>query len=402
MIQLQNNTHHRSKYPMSLKRELAGRWLTVWSTAILLITANAAYAQTPADKPASNPNAAAESSTPTPNPHDAEFSDYRFRDSESLARLRLHYVTLGTPHRDSHGQIDNAVLVLHWTASSGASMLSPEFMRSLYAPGQPLDASRYYLIIPDNIGHGQSSKPSDGLKTKFPHYGYGDMVDLQHKLVTEVLGVKQLLAIVGVSMGGMNAWQWAETYPDDVKAVMPIVSLPVKVSGRNLLWRRIVIDGIRKDPGWDNGKYTAPIFASIQGWRVSRMMIDGVPHLQSSVPDTQAAEAFLHATDQQTARSDANDLLYSLESSQDYDPQPKLESIKASLFALNFTDDEFNPDELQILQSNIHRVPHGTYFVQKGGTDTFGHLTMAHPALWAEQVRRFMNRVHGDTSTASK
>ena len=169
---------------------------------------------------------------------DAWFENYKFRDGESIPLLRIHYATLGTPHRNAQGDIDNAVLVLHWTGADGRALLSPTYMKALFDPGRPLDAHSYYLIFPDGVGHGQSSRPSDGLRAGFPNYGYGDIVDLQHKLVTETLGIKHLHAILGLSMGGMNAWQWAEAYPDAMDGVMPVVSLPIKVSGRNMLWRR--------------------------------------------------------------------------------------------------------------------------------------------------------------------
>jgi homoserine O-acetyltransferase len=328
-----------------------------------------------------------------PQQYDAVYDRYKFRDGETLDHLRLHYATLGSPHRNPLGQIDNAVLVLHWTGNSGASLLTPEYNRSLFASGQPLDAKRYFLVFPDNLGHGQSTKPSDGLRAHFPHYGYGDIVDLQHKLVTETLGVKQLHAILGMSMGGMNAWQWVEAYPEEVEGIMPVVSLPVPVSGRNLLWRRIVIDGIRNDPDWQDGNYRSAPRAFIEGYRVLQMMIDGIPHLQATVPNTKAAEAYLAGIDAPIATSDVNDLLYSLESSWDYDPEPGLAKIKTKVFALNFSDDEFNPDELQILQSRIKQVKGGEYIVQKGGPDSYGHLTMAHPALWAAHVRDFMHEL---------
>jgi homoserine O-acetyltransferase len=324
---------------------------------------------------------------------DTYYDNYRLRDGETLARLRLHYATLGNPHRNSHGDIDNAVLVLHWTGSGGSALLTPEFVKALFDPGRPLDARRYYLIFPDNLGHGNSSKPSDGMRASFPHYGYDDLVDLQHKLVTETLGVKHLRAILGMSMGGMNAWQWAEAYRDAMDGVMPVVSLPVKVSGRNLLWRRMVIADIRNDPDWQGGNYTKEPRGFVQGYQLLRMMIDGVPHLQAIIPDAKAADGFLASAAQQVASEDANDVLYSLESSRDYNPEPGLSKIKTKVFALNFSDDEFNPDMLQILQNLMPRVPGGHYVVQKGTPESFGHLTMAHPALWADHVRDFMKEL---------
>jgi homoserine O-acetyltransferase len=318
------------------------------------------------------------------------FANYRFRDGESLSVVRLHYVTLGNPHLNSQGEIDNAVLVLHWTGASGKDLLAPSFVSSLYAKGRPLDVSRYYLILPDNVGHGQSSKPSDGEKAAFPNYGYNDLVDLQHKLITETLGIKHLHAIVGLSMGGMNAWQWAEAYPAMMDGVMPVVSLPTRVSGRNLLWRRMVIGDIRSDPAWDGGNYSKPPTGLIRGYSLLRMMIDGVPHLQATIPDGRAADRFVEEASQQAAKIDANDILYSLASSSDYDPEPALSLIRTRVFALNFTDDEFNPDELHILENLVPKLSRGRFIVQQGTESSHGHLTMAHPELWAQHVGKFM------------
>jgi homoserine O-acetyltransferase/O-succinyltransferase len=337
------------------------------------------------------------------NPMDAQqadvtFEHYRFRSGETLDKLRLHYATLGTPHRDSSGNIDNAVLVLHWSGASGAALLAPNYLQALFAPGRPLDAHRYYLIFPDNVGHGQSSKPSNGMRAKFPNYGYNDMVDLQHKLITETLGIKHLHAILGMSMGGMNAWQWAEAYPDAMDGIMPVVALPTKVSGRNLLWRRIVIDAIRSDPEWKNGDYDHPIAGVATGYPILRMMIDGVQHLQVEIPDGAAADKFLAELRQQANTIDANDLLYSLKSSADYDPEPKLSTIKTKVLALNFSDDEFNPDKLQILAPLVSKVRNGRAVEQPGSEKTFGHLTMAHPELWANQVGEFMHELSDDAA----
>ena len=328
--------------------------------------------------------------SPSPKQADVWLEHYRFRNGETLDHLRLHYATLGSPHRDAAGEIDNAVMVLHWTGSGGSALLGPEYIKALYDSDRPLDSRRYYLIFPDILGHGNSSKPSDGLRAKFPRYGYNDLVDLEHKLVTETLGIKRLHAILGMSMGGMHAWQWAEAYPDAVEGVMPVVSLPIKVSGRNLLWRHIVIDDILGDPDWQGGNYSKAPRGFIRGYQLLRMMIDGVPHLQAAIPDAKAADDFLASAAEASASADANDLLYSIESSRDYDPEPALAKIKARLFALNFTDDEFNPDVLQVLQGLMPRVPHGRYVVQTGTLHSYGHWTMTHPALWAHYVREFM------------
>jgi homoserine O-acetyltransferase len=327
---------------------------------------------------------------PAAKPSDAWFDNYRFRDGEILPRLRIHYATLGQPHRDAQGDIDNAVLVLHWTGADDRAVLSSEYTKALYDPGRPLDAGKYYLIFADSVGHGQSSRPSDGLKAKFPRYGYNDMVDIQHRLVSETLGIKRLHAIVGMSMGGMNAWQYAEAFPDAVDGVMPVVSFPTRVSGRNLLWRRMVIDGIRTDPEWNDGNYTKAPRGWVRGYEMLRLMIDGVPHLQAAIPDAEAADKFIAVTDAQAGLIDANNVLYSLQSSGDYDPEPKLSTIQAKVFALNFDDDEFNPDQLQLLEQLMLKVPHGRFVVQKGGEGSEGHLTMSHPAQWADHVGEFM------------
>jgi homoserine O-acetyltransferase/O-succinyltransferase len=365
----------------------AARRLSACATLILLLGAaflNGTLA------PANAQVAADAGSAPIPAQGDAVYDDYRLRDGETVKQLKLHYATLGSPHKSANGEIDNAVMVLHWTGNSGASLLTPEYAKSLYADSAPLDAHRYFLIFPDNFGHGRSTKPSDGLRAHFPHYGYNDLVDLQHKLVTETLGIKHLHAILGMSMGGMNAWQWAEAWPDTVEGIMPVVSLPVAVSGRNLLWRRMAIADIRDDPDWQGGDYAKPPRGFFQAYLLLRMMIDGVPHLQSIIPDAKAADSFMVAATKEIAKADPNDVLYSLESSQDYDPEPRLAVIRAKVYALNFSDDEFNPDVLQILQTRMKLVKNGRFAVQQASRQSVGHLTMAHPAQWVEHVRDFM------------
>lgn len=352
------------------------------------------------------PAASSASNTASPDAHvdpaatqaDAWFDNYRFRDGETLARLKLHYATLGTPHRNARGAIDNAVLVLHWTGADSRTLLSPIYMKALFDAGRPLDANRYYLIFPDNVGHGQSSKPSDGLKASFPNYDYSDIVDLQHKLVTQTLGIEHLHAILGMSMGGMNAWQWAETYPDMMDGVMPVVSLPITVSGRNLLWRRMVIDAIRSDPDWMSGNYTQTPRGWIDGFRVLRLMIDSAPALQQEIPDGTAADKFLATTRFQAEHVDPNDILYSLKSSFSYDPEPGLSRISTRLFALNFSDDEFNPDTLRVLERLVPKLQHARYVVQQGTPSSPGHFTMTRPDLWAQHVDEFMQWL-GDASS---
>jgi homoserine O-acetyltransferase/O-succinyltransferase len=332
---------------------------------------------------------------------DAWFENYRFHDGEILPRVRIHYATLGSPHRNAQGQIDNAVLVIHWTGADGNTLLSRNYMQALFAPGRPLDATRYFLILPDNVGHGKSSKPSDGLKAAFPKYGYADMVELQHRLVTEKLGIEHLHAILGMSMGGMNAWQWAEAYPNAMDGIMPVVSMPIPISGRNILWRRIVIDAIHSDPQWNGGNYTSPPEGWLNAFPLMRMMLDSVPHLQVLVPGGFAADRFIADARSQAISMDANDILYSLSSSADYDPQPGLTAIKTKVYALNFADDEFNPAELHVLEELMPRVREGRLIVRPGSAESSGHLTMAHPEPWSEHVAEFLRSLGDEVAQSS-
>jgi homoserine O-acetyltransferase/O-succinyltransferase len=326
-------------------------------------------------------------------PFDVTYQNYRFRDGETLPSLRVHYLTLGTSHRDAQGQIDNAVLVLHWTSADSKAVTTQAYTKSLYEAGRPLDAGRYFLIFPDAIGCGLTSKPSNGLRAKFPNYGYGDMVDIQHKLVAETLGIKHLHAILGMSMGGMNAWQWAEAYPDEMDGVMPVVSLPIKVSGRNAIWRHLAVDMIRDDPAYQGGNYTGPLTGVARAYALLRMMIDSVEHLQAVAPDGDSTDTLLAQLAAQSRGIDPNDLLYSLKSSGDYDPEPHLSAIRTKLFALNFDDDEFNPDRLGALETLTPTIPGARYVVQKGTANTPGHLTMTRPDLWVQHVGTFMQEL---------
>ena len=320
---------------------------------------------------------------------DVVFLNYRFKDGKTLPELRLHFVTLGHTHTNAQGDVDNAILLLHWTNASSLALLTPEYQAALFAPGAPLDVSHYFVIIPDDIGHGQSSKPSDELKARFPHYTYGDMVDLQHKVITESLGIKHLHAIIGMSMGCMNAWQWAEDFPDAMDGIMPIACFPGPITGRNLLWRRMLIDGIRSDPAWLNGNYEKQPPSAFQGSMLARMMIDGVPALQQEVPNWQAADSIIQGVRAQSG-IDANDLLYAFESSRDFDGEPGLPRIQTKVFALNFADDEFYRDSLQTLQRDAQVLPEKQLVIRPIIKGSHGHLSMAHPALWKQQVETFM------------
>lgn len=325
-----------------------------------------------------------------PRQGDVTFADYTFRDGETLAQLRLHYVLLGTPHEDRNGAVDNAVLLLHWTGASSQDLLTPEYQQAFFAPGTPFDITRYFIIIPDNIGHGRSSKPSDGLKVDFPHYGYQDMVDLQHKLVTETLGIPHLRAVVGMSMGCMNAWQWAEVYPDAMDGIMPVACFPAPISGRNLLWRRVVIDGVKSDPAYEGGYYRQQPPSAAVAFNVAQMMINGVPNLQAQITSPQAADQYIQAVKSQTAGQDANDLLYAFEASADFNAEPDLGKIRAKVFALNFADDEFYPDSLQILEHDGSKVRNAKIVIRPTSAGSVGHLSMSRPGLWKDQAVNFL------------
>ena len=321
--------------------------------------------------------------TPTVTEADFVIRDFRFNSGETLPALRMHYRTLGTPRRDASGRVRNAVIVLHGTSGTGAQFLSPQFAGELFGPGQPLDAATYFIVLPDNIGHGQSSKPSDGLRATFPRYGYEDMVRAQYRLMTEGLGVTRLRLVMGTSMGGMHTWLWGQRYPEAMDALMPLASLPDQIAGRNRAWRRVAIDALRTDPTWANGNYTEPP----RGMRTVAQML----WLASSNPVIRLAQAPTLAEADRVLddyvttyikTADANDLLYNFECSFDYDPKPGLDRIIAPLVAINSADDIINPPELGVLEREITRVKRGTAIVLPFSADTVGHGSHTKAVLW--------------------
>jgi homoserine O-acetyltransferase/O-succinyltransferase len=324
---------------------------------------------------------------PAPVEGDYVLRDFRFATGETLPELRLHYRTVGRPQRDETGAVRNAVLILHGTTGSGANFLRPEFAGELFGPGQPLDAAHHFLILPDGIGHGKSSKPSDGLRARFPHYGYRDMIEAQHRLVSEGLGARRLRLVLGTSMGGMHTWLWGERYPDAVDALLPLASLPTGISGRNRVWRRIVCDAIRTDPRWKGGDYTAQPHGLRTAAQMLFFMSSNPVQRQREAPTLEQADRLLdeyvtHAL----PTMDANDVLYAVDSSRDYDPGPGLETIRAPLLAINFADDLINPPELGILEREIRRVPRGKALVIPRGENTRGHGTHTLAAVWKEHL----------------
>jgi homoserine O-acetyltransferase/O-succinyltransferase len=333
---------------------------------------------------------------PDPVPGDCILRDFKFTSGETLPEVRIHYRTLGSPTRDDKGIVRNAVLVLHGTGGEGGRFVGKDavgqmFAGELFGKGQPLDATRYYIVIPDNLGHGQSTKPSDKLHARFPKYGYHDMISAQHRLLTEGLKVNHLRLVMGTSMGGMQTWLWGQKYPDFMDALMPLASLPTQISGRNFVWRKMISDAIRTDPEWHDGEYkTKP-----PGLRVAVEMLyfmGSNPIIRQKEGPTRAAaeKALEKYLTEQLKRTDANDLLYAVESSFDYDPGPGLEKIKAPLMAVNFGDDLINPPELGILEREINRVSKGRAVVVPLSPETIGHGTHTKAALWKQYLEKLL------------
>jgi homoserine O-acetyltransferase len=336
---------------------------------------------------------AAEPAPPAPIAGDFVIEDFRFDSGETLAKLNIHYVTLGTPHRGPSGRVDNAVLILHGTGGTGRQFLSDPFAGVLFGPGQLLDASRYYLILPDGIGHGGSTKPSNGLHARFPHYGYRDMVRAQHRLLTDGLQVDRLRLVMGTSMGGMHAWLWGETYPDFMDALMPLASLPVQIAGRNRMMRRMIIDSICNDPEWKGGEYAAEPRGLASAVYTLLFMVSSPLQWQKAAPTREAADRFFdEQVKTRLSSADANDMLYQFEASSDYDPAPELEKIQAPLTAVNSADDQVNPPELGILEREIRRVKRGAYVLIPTSDETRGHGTHSRPAVWKQHLADLLER----------
>jgi len=323
---------------------------------------------------------------PSPTESDFTIRDFKVASGETLPELRLHYRTLGKPEKDAQGKTTNAVLIMHGTTGSGAQFVRSEFAGELFGKDQPLDATKFFIVLPDGIGHGKSSKPSDGMHAKFPRYGYIDMVEADYRLLTEGLGVDHARLVMGTSMGGMHTWLWGELHPDFMDALLPLASLPTQISGRNRAWRRMVIDAIRNDPAWNRGEYkTQP--PSLRTAAEMLWFMSSNPVLrQKDAPTLGKTDEVLDKFVEQIVRTDdANDVLYALEASHDYDPGPNLEKIQAPLVAINSADDLINPPELGILEREIKRVPHGRAIVIPFSDNTRGHGSHTVAALWKDQ-----------------
>jgi homoserine O-acetyltransferase/O-succinyltransferase len=350
----------------------------------LLLLAQTSAAQTPAAARASN----------YPQPVDGDFviRNFEFDSGETLPELKLHYRTIGEPRRDGSGNVLNAVLILHGTGGSGAGFLSDQFAGALFGPGQTLDATKFFIVLPDGVGHGQSSKPSNGLRARFPRYGYNDMVTAQYRLLTEGLQVNHLRLVMGTSMGGMHTWVWGEKYPGFMDALMPLASLPVQISGRNRMMRRMVIDSIKTDPEWKNGEYETQPTRGVTSAIYTLMFMTSSPLQQyKQAPTRDAADKlFESAVRAQLARTDANDMLYAFDASRDYDPEPGLGKIEAPLVAVNSADDQVNPPELGLMELRIHKVKRGRFILIPISDETRGHGTHSLPTLWKHHLAELL------------
>ena len=328
---------------------------------------------------------------------DVVLKDFRFGTGETLPELRIHYATLGTPRRDAGGHVTNAVMLLHGTGGSGRQFLVPQFADELYGPGQPLDISRYYIILPDNIGHGGSSKPSDGLRMAFPKYDYADMIEAQRRMLTEGLKVDRLRLMMGTSMGCMHGFMWGEKWPDFVEAMMPMACLPTEIAGHNRMWRKAVIEGIKADPAWKGGNYESE---PVQGLRTAASLLQLVGfaplYLQKEYGTREKADAYItQRIDAAIPKLDANDMIYQFDSSRNYDPSAGLEKIKTPMTWINSSDDFINPWNYGIAEKAAARLPKGRYVLIEATDDTRGHSTHTWAKFWKQELVDLLARTEG-------
>ncbi len=327
-----------------------------------------------------------------PNLRESDFiiRDFRFASGETLPELRQHYITVGTPKADAGGRITNAMLLIHNTTGTAKTWLEPALADELFAPGQPLDATRYFLIIPDIIGFGRSSKPSDGLRARFPHYRLHDVAVAQHRLVTEGLNIPHLKLVMGLSLGGMLTWMFGEMFPDFMDALVPVASQPGPMSGRNWIQRRINVEAIRNDPEWKNGDYETQPTNWVRVAPLSALMTQSVVRIQELAPTREKGDALYQQFVERAQKADANNRLFQIESTMDYDPSADLEKIKARLLAINFADDAVNPPELGVLEAGVARIPGARSVVVPAGPKSQGHYTSMRAALWKSHLADFL------------
>ena len=335
--------------------------------------------------------AVAHAQSPVGQTGDYAIRDFRFASGETLPELKLHYRTLGKPMRDATGIVRNAVLIMHGTTGAGTQFLTASFANELFGGGQPLDTTRYYIILPDGIGHGLSSRPSEGLHARFPHYTYDDMVDADHRLLVEHLGVNHLRLVMGTSMGGMHSWVFAERFPDFMDAAVPLASVPAQIAGRNRMIRRMAMDDIGNDPEWKGGEYTSPP-AGLRGALQLLYIMTSAPLVQHrEAPTRDSADVVItRFLDARMKTVDANDFLYAFDASRDYNPEPLLERITVPLLAINSADDQVNPPELGIIERLITRVPKGRFVMIPISPITRGHGTHTIAAAWKAPFASFL------------
>jgi homoserine O-acetyltransferase len=318
--------------------------------------------------------------------------NFKFSDGQSVDSIKLHYYYLGEPHTNQQGNIDNAVLIMHGTGGSGASLLSENFAGQLFKDGQILDANKYFIILPDALGHGKSSKPSDGLRMRFPAYTYDDMVDADYLLLTKQLNVQHARLIMGTSMGAMHTWVFGYRYPDFMDALMPLACLPIEIAGRNRIFRKMIIDAIKDDPTWDNGNYIQQPAVGMKHALNILMIMSSTPlQWQKDYPTKKSAEDYLNRYLTNAAKGkDANDLIYQVDASREYNPAPYLSKIKAPLLAINSADDQINPPELKVVDTAILRVPKGKFILLPITPETRGHGTHSLPKIWGNYLKEFL------------
>lgn len=328
-----------------------------------------------------------------PKPAEGDYiaHDFKFKSGETLPELKLHYSTYGKPAYDAQGHVTNAVMILHGTTGSGQQFVSPRFAGVLFGPGQLLDASKYFIILPDGIGHGRSSKPSDGLHARFPHYDYDDMVAAQHLLLTQALKVDHLRLVMGTSMGCMHSWVWLENYPGFADAAMPLACLPVQIAGRNRMMRKMAIDSIRNDAGYNSGEYTKTPEGLRTALYVLVVMSSSPSQMQKNFPTRDSADKYLDDFIAARMKStDANDFLYAFDASRNYDPSPGLDKITTPVMFINSADDFINPPELGIAEREIKRVKNGKFVLLPITDDTRGHGTHTLPAIWKQYLAQLL------------
>jgi homoserine O-acetyltransferase len=358
------------------------RHLLRWFTTIVMIVPSVLHAQRGGPRPGVTES-------------DFVMRDFKFTDGSTLPEVKIHYATLGKPRKEADGKVHNAAIILHGTGGSGTAFLSQSFGGQLFGPGQLLDTASHFIILPDGLGSGKSSKPSEGLHAKFPKYGYEDMVTAQYRLVTEALGVNHLLVVMGTSMGCMHSWMWGERYPDFMDGLVPLACAPTQIAGRNRMMRQMIAQAIRSDPEWKGGEYTSPPVMGIRAASELLFMMTSTPMQQTKQYATRdaAEKAADDYIDRQLRTVDANDMLYQYESSRDYDPSVKLEAIIAPVLAINSADDQVNPPELGLMEKLIPRLKHVRYVLIPISDQTRGHGTHSLPAVWGSYLAEFLKQI---------